>query len=74
MINITNPTQIQLARAASIKACLGMMKAGLKHSRISNGRMLELASEFTGVKYKRGEYEKAREDLQIWINKQTGHC
>jgi hypothetical protein len=40
---------------------------GLSIRGITKTGLLKIASEYTGVKYKRGEYEKAREDLTTWI-------
>lgn len=30
-------------------------------------RMLEMTTEFSGQKYKRGEYQRAVDDLTVWI-------
>ena len=31
-------------------------------------KLLKLASSFTGKKYKRGQYDEAITDVQIWVN------
>jgi hypothetical protein len=43
-------------------------KTGMRMTRVAKPTaMLELATTFSGKKYKRGEYLKAAEDLSTWI-------
>ena len=41
--------------------------AGLTVRGTTKTGLLKIASEYTGKKYKRGAYQEAREDLQVWI-------
>lgn len=63
----SGPDAVNLARAISVRAGLRLAKAGLNIRGVSKSGLLKIASEYTGKQYKRGEYDKAREDLKLWI-------
>jgi hypothetical protein len=63
----SGPDGVNLARAISVKAALRLAMAGLTVRGTTKTGLLKIASEYTGKKYKRGAYQEAREDLQVWI-------
>jgi len=62
MTTITDPAS-PLVQAIFLTMHLRVMQKGLKHSRYSGIQMLAKASELTGRKYKRGQYQLAIDDL-----------
>lgn len=66
-IMFSGPDAVNLARAISVKSALRLAMAGLTVRGVTKTGLLKIASEYTGKQYKRGEYEKAREDLTTWI-------
>ena len=62
MTLIENPARPE-AQAIFLKGHLKMLSLGMKNSRISGTQMLKLATNITGVKYKRGQYKEAIKDL-----------
>lgn len=63
----SGPDAVNLYRAMSVRASLRIVGIGMSIKGVSKTRLLKIASEYTGKQYKRGEYEKAREDLTTWI-------
>lgn len=60
---------VHLFRAAVLKSGLGLLSKGIRPTQgLSLTKALKMASGYTGKKYKRGEAERARADLQIWID------
>lgn len=59
---------VEIFRATSIASGLRLYaKTGMKPNRMwSPTAMLDAASNITGVKYKRGQYDQAADDLQKW--------
>ena len=59
-----------LVRAIYAKNALSFYaKTGMKVTRaVTPTVLLQIATEYTGHKYKRGQYVKAAEDLDVWIN------
>lgn len=66
-IMFSGPDAVNLARAISVKSALRLAMVGLTIRGVTKTGLLKIASEYTGKQYKRGEYEKAREDLTTWI-------
>lgn len=58
-----------LVRAMTIKHALKFYAAtGMLVTRgATPTRLLQMASEYTGKKYKRGEHRKAAEDVAVWV-------
>ena len=56
-------------RAVTLKSALKMYaKTGMKLARnVSPTGMLQLAAEYTGKTYKRGQHAQAAEDMTAWI-------
>jgi hypothetical protein len=46
----------------------------MKNSRLSGTQILAKASEVTGQHYKRGQYQKAIDDLNVIIKGETAHA
>lgn len=67
-VSYSGEDAIHLARAISLKAALRLAMSGLSLRGVSKTGLLKIATEYTGKKYKRGAYEQAREDLQVWID------
>ena len=57
--------------ALFLRAHLKMLDLGMKNSRLSGAQILAKASEVTGQHYKRGQYQKAIDDLNVIIK---GEC
>ena len=60
--------------ALFLRAHLKMLELGMKNSRLSGTQILAEASEVTGQHYKRGQYQKAIDDLNVIINGETAHA
>jgi hypothetical protein len=54
-----------------LRGHLKMLAAGMKNSRLSGKAILGKASELTGNKYKRGQYQLAIDDLNNLIKELT---
>lgn len=65
MTTIDNPADDRV-QAIFLKMHLSLHAKGMKHSRMSGTRLLELTSRITGKSYKRGQYEQARNDIIEW--------
>tara|TARA_R100000742_G_C4276188_1_gene97099 strand:- start:1161 stop:1370 length:210 start_codon:yes stop_codon:yes gene_type:complete len=59
---IENPGRPEI-QATFLISHLKLMQIGMKNSRLSGTKMLELATNITGNKYKRGQYIQAIADL-----------
>lgn len=68
MTTITNPGAARV-QAIFLKGHCQLMAKGMTHSRISKTKVLQLAGEITGVKYKRGQHAQAAVDLKEFIEK-----
>jgi hypothetical protein len=66
-VMFAGPDAVNLYRAMSVRASLRIVGIGMSIKGVSKTGLLKIASEYTGKQYKRGEYEKAREDLTTWI-------
>lgn len=66
-VMFSGPDAVNLARAISVKSALRLAMVGLTVRGVTKTGLLKIASEYTGKQYKRGEYQKAREDLTTWI-------
>tara|TARA_X000001382_G_scaffold37161_1_gene24638 strand:+ start:2471 stop:2674 length:204 start_codon:yes stop_codon:yes gene_type:complete len=53
-------------QAIFLKGHLKLMSLGMKNSKMSGKQMLALATNITGQNYKRGQYIKALQDLEIF--------
>ena len=68
VIAYVGPDAIRLVKAKLLKVSLGMYPCGIIPTRgMTITKALRAATSYTGVKYKRTEWRKAQEDLQIWI-------
>ena len=59
---MTNPK----VQAIFLKGHLKLMSLGMKNSKMSGKQMLASATNITGQNYKRGQYIKALQDLEIF--------
>jgi len=63
------PDATHLFQARCLVMSLRAIKSGFRLTRgATPTRMLALATQFTGQKYKRGEYDRAMADVQVWIS------
>ena len=60
MINPSDPK----VQAVFLKGHLKLMSLGMKNSRMSGKQILAAVTKITGKDYKRGQYEKALQDLE----------
>lgn len=62
---------VSLARVSTIMSGLEMhIQTGgqMRLTRMATPTfLLKAASEYTGIKYKRGQYQKAHDDLKVWF-------
>lgn len=65
----SGPDAVAYFRARSLRSAIQLyVKSGLIPTRgMGITKMLTLATEFSGVKYKRTEAQRAIDDLSIWI-------
>lgn len=67
--SFVGPDAVNLFRAITLKNALSMYaRSGMlpnRHVRPTN--LLLMATEYTGIVYKRGEHAKASEDVRIWV-------
>lgn len=69
-VSFVGPDAIQIFRAAALASAMGLYKVGIRPNRhLSATQALKMATEYTGVKYKRGEYDRARDDLSAWVQR-----
>ena len=62
------PDAVELYRAAVLKSALGLLKAGITPTRgLTKTKALAMCERYTGQKYKRSEFDRARNDLTVWI-------
>ena len=66
---ITGKDGMLLYRAVVLRSSLRLYaRTGMKSTRAATpANMFAIAKEYTGKDYKRGEYDKAIADLDIWI-------
>ena len=63
------PDATHLFQARTLVISLKALQKGFMLTRgATPTRMLSLATSFTGKKYKRGQYDEAINDVQIWVN------
>lgn len=63
------PDATHLFQAKCIVMSFRAIKNGFRLTRgATPTRMFKLASQYTGQKYKRGEYDRAMADMQVWIS------
>ena len=67
MTTIINPTESRI-KAVFVRAHLRMLAAGMRNSRMSGTQILRAATEITGNKYKRGQYNAAIQDLTAHLD------
>lgn len=67
--SITGRDGVHFYRAIVLRQSIKMFAAtGMKPTRgVGGPQMLTLAGEYTGKKYKRGQYDAAVADLSVWI-------
>lgn len=59
---------VEVYRAATLASALGLLSKGIKPTRgFTAKKAFELAKRYTGQTYKRGEFDRARADLKVWI-------
>ena len=67
-VSFNGPDAVHLYRAASLVSFLKLYaKTGIIPTRgVTGPKMLKIAADSTGKKYKRGAYLEAAEDVRIW--------
>jgi len=68
-MSFVGPDATSLLRAIQLRAGIKLHKvSGLIPTRgVTITRMFTLATDYTGQTYKRGEHDRAVEDLTVWI-------
>lgn len=68
-VSFVGPDAVNMFRAATLASALKLYAATkmLPTRGVTASGMLKLASEYTGKKYKRGEYQKAADDVGQWV-------
>lgn len=68
-VSFVGPDAVEVFRAACLASAMGLYKAGIRFAGTMTGaEALKDASRYTGQKYKRGEYDRARNDLRVWVD------
>lgn len=64
-VSFNGPKAVNVYKAATLASALGLAEHGIGISRHgpTKTQLLNMATTYTGVKYKRGEYTKAKEDM-----------
>ena len=63
------PDAVAVFQAAALASGIGLLQVGIKPRRDwTMTKALAKASQYTGIKYKRTEADKARSDLKHWIS------
>lgn len=68
-VHFVGPDAVELFRVACLASAMGLYKAKINPGRgcMTGPQALKDATRYTGVSYKRGEYDLARADLKVWI-------
>lgn len=68
-ITFAGPDAVEVFRVATLASAMGLYKHGISPGRgcMTGPQALKDASRYTGVTYKRGEYDRAKVDLKVWI-------
>ncbi|CAB5219956.1 hypothetical protein UFOVP237_41 [uncultured Caudovirales phage] len=67
--SFNGPDGTRLFQAITIRSALKLHKAGLRVNRHTTTTMLfKFASSYTQKVYKRGEFDRAMQDLTVWID------
>jgi hypothetical protein len=69
LVAYVGPDAVELARAITLRSAIKMHKAcGMKPMRgLTITKQFILAGKFTGQTYRRGQHDRAIEDLTVWI-------
>ena len=70
VVAYVGPDATELFRAKAIKAAISLHgKTGMIPTRgVTITKLFAMAQGYTGKKYKRGEHDRAVNDLAVWIN------
>ena len=64
----SGPDATELFSAMNVRMGLKLAKVGIKLTRgVGYSDLLKMTKRYTGQTYKRGEYDRALADLQVWI-------
>lgn len=67
-VMLAGPDAVAVFRAATLRSALGLLAVGISPRRgLTSKTAFAMAKEYTGQTYKRGEHERARRDLHVWI-------
>ena len=67
--SFNGPDGTRLFQAITIRSALKLHKAGLRVNRhITTTMLFKFASSYTHKLYKRGEFDRAMQDLTVWID------
>ena len=67
--SFNGPDGVRLFQAITIRSALKLHKAGLKVNRhTTTTNLFNFASQYTGKTYKRGDFDRAMQDLTAWID------
>ena len=69
-VTFAGPDAVNFYRAVTLVSCLRMFaRSGIKPTRgIGGPQMLALATQYTGKKYKRGQWLAAADDVKVWAD------
>lgn len=67
-VSFSGPDAVELFRVACLASAMGLYKTGLRYrGTMSATQALKEAGRYTGQTYKRGEYDRAKADLNVWV-------
>lgn len=59
---------VEVFRVATLKSAIALLSKGIMPTRgLTMKKALAMAKQYTGQDYKRGEHERAMQDLTVWI-------
>lgn len=68
-VTFVGPDAVSLYRAAVIRSSIGLLAKGITPTRgLTSKKAFALATEITKKPYKRGEHQKAMDDLKLWCD------
>jgi hypothetical protein len=67
-VSFDGPDAVEVYRVAVLIQAIGLLSKGIKPTRgLSMKKALLIAKEYTGQDYKRSEWQRAKDDLKVWL-------
>lgn len=67
-VSFNGPDAVQCYRVAVLMQSLSLLSKGIRPTRgLTMKKALLIAKEYTGQDYKRSEWQRAKDDLKVWL-------